>query len=348
MPDERSAPGTFPVVRSLLSTTALAEVIGAAYGLDEPRCRLIKATSRDVYRVDTRQGPSVLAVYRHDRRSADQIEAELDVLDDLAERGPSVDVAVAPALRTVTGERLLALAAPEGTRCAVLFRYAQGSSLGIAPDAEVARRYGQLVARVHALTDDWLATSTRARLRPALDATLLVDRSLQGIEGLLRDRPSDLAGLQPVAVLLRRRLAGLPREAPGYGLVHGDVIPQNLLVASDGRLTLLDFDFSGPGWRVFDVATYLWDVRSRRGTGGRRPGVPGGVPGGPSAGRLGAGGDSALRRRARPVQARQLGAAPRRVGDQRPARRPIRAAACEDQGRPGSALLSTIGPRSRC
>ena len=44
------------------------------------------------------------------------------------------------------------------------------------------------------------------------------------------------------------------------------MIPTNVLVAPDGRLTLLDFDFCGPGWRAFDVATYLHVARDERAT----------------------------------------------------------------------------------
>src|SRR5688572_30284968 len=181
MSDDRSAPGTFPVVRSMLAPAALAEVVGAAYGLDEVRCRLIKATIRDVYRVHSLQGPSVLIVYRHGRRTAEEIGAELDVLDDLAERGPAVDVSVAPALRTLAGERLVALPAPEGTRYAVLFRFVEGRLLERSPEPALARRYGQLIARMHALTDNSPGLSSVATARTPLDAKMLVDRSLDQI-----------------------------------------------------------------------------------------------------------------------------------------------------------------------
>ena len=133
-----AAQGLFPAVRSLLAPAALARTIGAAYGLDEVRCRLIKATIRDVYRVDSWQGTAVLCVYRHGRRSAEEIGAELDVLDDLAARGPAEDVHVATVLRTLSGERIVALMAPEGVRHAVLFRFAEGTLLGRAPEPAVA------------------------------------------------------------------------------------------------------------------------------------------------------------------------------------------------------------------
>lgn len=116
------APRVFPVVRSLLSPTALAQALDVAYGLDRTRRRLIKATSRDIYRIESREGPKILAVYRHDRRTMAEIEAELDVLEHLEARG----LAVATAVPTRTGERLIGLPAPEGRRFAVLYRFVAG------------------------------------------------------------------------------------------------------------------------------------------------------------------------------------------------------------------------------
>jgi Ser/Thr protein kinase RdoA (MazF antagonist) len=43
--------------------------------------------------------------------------------------------------------------------------------------------------------------------------------------------------------------------------VHGDVIPSNAQVTPAGEVALLDFDFCGYGWRAYDVATYLGEVR---------------------------------------------------------------------------------------
>lgn len=41
-----------------------------------------------------------------------------------------------------------------------------------------------------------------------------------------------------------------------FGIVHGDLLPQNLLT-HDGELTLLDFDDCGHGWYVMEIATAL-------------------------------------------------------------------------------------------
>ena len=45
-------------------------------------------------------------------------------------------------------------------------------------------------------------------------------------------------------------------------MIHGDVIRANALVADNGKVTVLDFDFCGFGWRAYDVASYLLTIRN--------------------------------------------------------------------------------------
>lgn len=250
----------FPTVRSLLSPAALAALVAEQFGWTGVSCRLLKATIRDVYRVDAQQGPAVLIVYRRDRATAAGIEAELTVLDDLAARGPAHGLFVGPALRRRDGARIMALPAPEGIRFAVLFRFLEGRPLGGGADA--AHLLGRAVALMHELSDATAYGNAVLAARPALDAHALVDRPLDELAELLRDRPQLLADLGGLGAAIRARLAGLPLVRPGYGLVHGDAIRTNALLRPDGTVALLDFDFCGPGWRAYDVATALRDARS--------------------------------------------------------------------------------------
>lgn len=256
MPEAVPPRRAFPAVQSLLSPVALAEMLDEAYGLREVRCHLIKATIRDVYRVGSREGPYVLIVYRHARRTIVEIEAELDVLDRLA----LGRVPVAPAVRMLSGERILALPAPEGTRYAVLFRYAAGMPLDRSPDRGTARRCGRLAAQVHGAADAWMPANGTLSARSPIDVTMLVDRPLALVEPLLTHRPADVTRLHHAADRLRRRLAALSTEPPAYGLVHGDFIAPNILSDDGEQLTLLDFDFCGLGWRAYDTASYVDDV----------------------------------------------------------------------------------------
>jgi Ser/Thr protein kinase RdoA (MazF antagonist) len=244
---------TVPVLRSLPTADGLTRLIEAAYGLAGVRCRLIQGTIRDTYRVDSNTGAFVLSLYRHGHRTVAEIAAELDLLDAVATGGQVVP-GVVP-LRT--GERILTIRAPEGIRHAVLFTFVSGSPLGRTPEPGPARSYGRAIARVHAIAEALPAPLTR----PRIDIDELLLRPLAAFAGVAEHRPADVAELSEIAIRLARQIEAFPIETPGYGLVHGDVIPSNALVRETGDVALLDFDFCGYGWRAYDVATYLGEVR---------------------------------------------------------------------------------------
>lgn len=58
-----------------------------------------------------------------------------------------------------------------------------------------------------------------------------------------------------------RRVAALPREGDGWGLVHADLHFGNVMVEVEtGRITLLDFDDCCYGWFAMDMAMPLFDL----------------------------------------------------------------------------------------
>jgi Ser/Thr protein kinase RdoA (MazF antagonist) len=251
--NDASSGFTIPVLRSLPTVDGLARLVEESYGLTGVRCRLIQATIRDTYRVETRDGVFVLTIYRHGRRTAAEIAGELDLLDGLA----ASDLTVPGVVPLQTGERILTIRAPEGIRHAVLFTFVFGSQIGRQAEPGPARQYGHAIARVHAITDALPAPLAR----PRIDVDELLFRPLASFAAVAEHRPADVAELSEVAARLARQIESFPIEPPFYGLVHGDVIPSNALVRPTGEVALLDFDFCGYGWRAYDVATYLGEVR---------------------------------------------------------------------------------------
>ncbi len=244
---------SIPVLRSLPAVDGLARLIETSYGLTGARCRLIQATIRDSYRVDTGEGQFVLAIYRHRRRTIAEIAAELDLLDALA----AGDQAVPGVVPLRTGERILTIRAPEGIRHAVLCTFVSGRPLGRQPEPGAARAYGHAIARMHASAD----TLPSPLARPRIDVADLLFRPITAFAAAVEHRPADVEELNEVAARLAPQIESFPIEPPFHGLVHGDVIPSNALVRSDEDVALLDFDFCGYGWRAYDIATYLGEVR---------------------------------------------------------------------------------------
>jgi len=254
-------PDPAPVVASVVSPTHLLEKVLPRYDLGQvERCRFFQRGLNDTYELTTSQGRFFLRIYRKGWRSRREIEAELAMIDHLRDDG----LPVSHALTRRDGRRISRIAAPEGTRWAVVFASAPGRP----PTMDLAHStsYGELVARLH---ESW----DRMRPGPArfhIDATHLIDDSLAAIRRQFGHRRSEMEGLHELGAGLREAITRLePGSAPGYGACHGDHHGGNVHVDDDGRLTLFDFDCGGFGWRSYDIAVFLWSRTLKHGVKGQ-------------------------------------------------------------------------------
>ena len=141
----------------------------------------------------------------------------------------------------------------------------------------LAARAGVAPAVIHAadgvMVTAFVAGRTLVQGEPIDDATLvLLAHALRDLSSAAP--PPELGGFDPVAVC-RRDLASLPaaglsaaRHARAVAilaaaprltaqtLIHADLIPENVIV-SDGKVTLVDWEYSGRGDPAVDVASVV-------------------------------------------------------------------------------------------
>jgi Ser/Thr protein kinase RdoA (MazF antagonist) len=156
-----------------------------------------------------------------------------------------------------------ALVAEVAGRAASVVTWVEGEQIGdggtpLEADMEaVAARYralGRLIAQMHDVTDALTLPPDFERLR--------WNRPAYTGEAPLWGRFWENPALAPEEAALLRAAraeadAALARhEADGadFGLIHADVLRENVLT-HDGRLSLIDFDDSGFGFRAYDLAT---------------------------------------------------------------------------------------------
>jgi Ser/Thr protein kinase RdoA (MazF antagonist) len=90
-----------------------------------------------------------------------------------------------------------------------------------------------------------------------LDFSFLLDQPLRWIQPLLVHRPTDWQYLLELAAWLRQQVETLSTSGLEWGFCQGDALGGNAHLNGD-VLTHFDFDDCGPGWRAYDLATYLW------------------------------------------------------------------------------------------
>jgi len=242
----------FPVFRSTLQEGQLAEMVRSQYALgDAPTCYLWNHGINDVYRISTPQGKWILRISSATGHSPVAVREEVDILRHLANAG----IRVAPPIPRRDGSYVMVLDAPEGKRAAVLFAFIESGRVQPG-QIEQAKSYGAALARMHRAAERYPGPIQR----PPHDFQYFVETPLERLSRfpLFADRSADLVYLRHAAADLWSQAIQLPQSAPGYGLCHGDAMSGNALYGDDGSVTLIDFDFSGIGWRIYDLATYIW------------------------------------------------------------------------------------------
>ncbi len=199
----------------------------------------------------------MLFIYRHNQRTTAEIESEWQFISFLDANG----IPVAPAILTRDGSLLLNFQAPEGLRHGVLSKYVPGKHLRHRPSHEATSEYGRLIARLHTLSDNMSIQLER----PENDVAEQLTRFTAVFEKEFPEETTRINFMRQSADRITQRLNHLPKRPPYYGMIHGDVIRANAQVGDNGQVTLLDFDLCGPGWRAYDIASYLITVKGTAG-----------------------------------------------------------------------------------
>jgi Ser/Thr protein kinase RdoA (MazF antagonist) len=245
------------VLQRLAGTARLAL---PRFGIDtEAPLSLIHHRENAVFRIDDPADGTTWAVrvHRHGYRTSDEIRSELGWMDALRE----ASVPTPRARPGVDGDPLQLVTPPgDGSPLQVdVLSWVDGRSLAAAgEDPEVHRLIGRTSALIQRHARTWTPPPGFSRPTWHVDA-LVGARALWGdyadLEVLTAEQ---LALMHRAADRVRRGLDAFGRGPDRFGLTHGDLMPDNVLVA-DGVPYVIDFDDSGYGWYLYDLATLLAD-----------------------------------------------------------------------------------------
>src|SRR3954468_19193642 len=248
------------------SLQRLITLVEARWPLQCASIQPIKVRENAVYAVHLRDGSKVvLRVHRCGYHSDEALQSERTWMRALQDHGIEVPRHVLSSCgRSFERAHIDGF---EGERQVDVFHWIAGQQLGsvergVALDgvADVYHKVGRLAARLHNQSSAW--NMPAGFLRHAWDA-----------EGLAGEQPFwgrfwDLAALtssqRQLFVELRqslwRDLHAFGMAPDRYGLIHADLVPENILVDGDA-LRVIDFDDAGYGWHMFEIATSLYFIR---------------------------------------------------------------------------------------
>lgn len=235
-----------------------------AWDLGDAELSLIKARENVVFRLDTQAERFVLRVHRPGYHTDAELRSEMLWSRALEEAG----VRTPRAVSTRDGAPFVTVSPNEDgrPRQVDLVEWIDGTPLGeieAAGDAgsralvEAYRTLGEIAGRIHERGRRW--TPPAGFVRPAWDVPGIVGE--QPLWGRFWEHPLLEPEQREVVRLARERLArdlrAFGQGADRFGLIHADLLPENVLVTADG-IRLIDFDDCGTGWDLFELATSLF------------------------------------------------------------------------------------------
>jgi Ser/Thr protein kinase RdoA (MazF antagonist) len=239
------------IIRDRYNDAIFQEVL-RRYAIPAEQVEALDGFESFIYRFRQGDESFILRVTHSHRRTPELIRGEVDWINYLAAGGATV----ARALASASGQLVEEIDDGAGGRfLATAFAHAPGR-----PPWEMgwtaARReqYGRLIGRMHALTHSY-APRDPAWQRPAWP-----DESLPEVARHLPGR--DDAALARYRALVER-VAALPRDPEGYGLIHFDAHEANFHVDGE-KITLFDFDDCGYNWLVNDIAMVIFYQATNR------------------------------------------------------------------------------------
>lgn len=222
--------------------------------------RLIVARENAVYEMSLSDGTrAALRLHRTGYQDAAAIRSELWWCAELVHLGLPVPEP---------------LALPDDTHLATLstgrhasaVRWIDGQPMGqaghrlpqpVAEQIDLHARLGQLLRQLHE-SSDRLGIRPDSFTRPRWDKDGLVGEA--PVWGRFWEHPAasyvQLSAQNAARIAVRSMLTRHAAEGGDFGLIHADVLRENVLL-SGGGLSLIDFDDSGFGYRLYDLGTVL-------------------------------------------------------------------------------------------
>ncbi|MCP5097925.1 MAG: phosphotransferase [Chloroflexi bacterium] len=256
------------VARSFIAGDALASLISQEYDFGgSVACKLfskmLRSQDNDHYRVITHDEQIYVArIYQlgdHLERKRSDYEYELDWLNFLHERNMPVSYPI----RRKDGGFLGSLLAPEGLRFYALFSFSRGKNLTVRNEERLFIT-GQKMAKIHLVSNEFESKFDRQ----PMDLDFLVNKPIERLEAYWSQKPSKasqkdllLISAEEAKFELETLFSNEEKTPDGWGPIGGDFHTANTYFDDNNNVSFFNFDLCGPGWRAYDIATFLLNTK---------------------------------------------------------------------------------------
>jgi len=229
--------------KEIYSENILEEIAGR-YKLPKTEFKLLDGFESFIYEFQQNNRSHILRVTHSLHRNVEQIKAEVDWVNYLADNG----VAVSRAVHSPEGNLVEKVDLQDSYFMAIAFEKAQGRHVqrdDISKDLFAS--LGQLIGKMHHLTKEY-QPSDPGCMRPDWDVEIAE----------LHDHiPEAQQIVSTKFYTIIDYLNKLQKDKDSFGLIHTDAHFGNMFI-DKGKLTLFDFDDSAYKWFISDIAIVLF------------------------------------------------------------------------------------------
>ena len=245
----------------------LAEIALIPYGMEDAKLSFLRHFANTTYRVDLpKNGPSKPS---HDYYLPDRYllrilvsgrwEYALGEMTWLSALCKEAGLPVPAPVPNLDGELLTKVVTegiPEG-RIVSMMRWIEGRKPGHFSNPDRFYSWGRIVAQLHAFAASWQSPDGFERYIWDWEG-LFGKRYLgEGVHELVGQMPKNLQEpYQMVSDEVKRVMQLLGDQPDVYGLVHGDMYPDNILIKGED-IRIIDFEDCGFGYWLWDIAVAL-------------------------------------------------------------------------------------------
>jgi Ser/Thr protein kinase RdoA (MazF antagonist) len=241
------------------------------YGIDEARVDLVRQAGNTLFRVKTsslprseapdelfEEGQYLLRVHEPGYQEPEAIELELTWLTAMRREA---NLPVPEPVAALDGHWLLPINAPgvQGTRHCSLLRWIKGSSVKNRFRPHHLQAQGRLMARLHQFSIQWQPPAGLSKRRFDWDGLFQNDvgSGMTNADAWALLSPLHREAFSFIAERIRDVMDDWGQGLDVFGLIHGDLAVDANLLFWHGEPRVIDFDDSGFGYWVFDLAVAL-------------------------------------------------------------------------------------------
>jgi Ser/Thr protein kinase RdoA (MazF antagonist) len=237
-------------LKDLLTDEVLRE-IGSRYDLELSSIKEIDTFENFIYEAKRLDKSVILRISHSSYRDINQIQAEIDWIDFLKQKGMPV---VQP-LKSKSNIFVEEIKLKDSSFYTTLFEKIEGESgekNRSLLTSDIIHKWGSILGRMHVLTKAYQPNPQYMRKQWDEQPEIV------NIDEILADYPIILDKSQK----LIKEIQSLPKDENSFGLVHYDLHESNIIIDGE-NITAIDFDDSLYDWFASDIAVIFFQVAWR-------------------------------------------------------------------------------------